>query len=395
MRSDEDIYLEGINGVSSTCVLNIDFIYTSGMVKIITSGAIRAAAKDEDANIVSGDLVIAASSIGNADNFLRIDLLEDGNLTATADGSIYLQEVAGDMKVDTVTSNSGDIDLRSAGSMRLGKVTSTIGNINLQSGGNIDLGMIESASGDINLQSAGNVNMAQGLIFSTSGNIYLNSSENIILGTIISHSGNINVQCDGSIQLGTISSDTGDIYLHALDSIHTDFYNTNPNIQGKGFIDLTAINGEIGSLANFLRVYTLPGGKLNATAKGNIYINGVGGDLYLGVLTSQNKNSTVYIITPNRILNGNLDPNIENIISNKAHIEAEGDIGAEDKYLITAVYYLEGSSDGDIWLLNMKALIVGSVVEETTGLTSGGSLHLIIYGKLTVAENITSHGELI
>ena len=395
VRSAEDIYLEGIKGGSSTGGLNIDFIYTSGMVKIITSGAIRAAAKDEDANIVSGDLVIAASSIGNADNFLRIDLLEDGNLTATADGSIYLQEVAGDMKVDTVTSNSGDIDLRSAGSMRLGKVTSTIGNINLQSGGNIDLGMIESASGDINLQSAGNVNMAQGLIFSTSGNIYLNSSENIILGTIISHSGNINVQCDGSIQLGTISSDTGDIYLHALDSIHTDFDNTNPNIQGKGFIDLTAINGEIGSLANFLRVYTLPGGKLNATAKGNIYINGVGGDLYLGVLTSQNKNSTVYIITPNRILNGNLDPNIENIISNKAHIEAEGDIGAEDKYLITAVYYLEGSSDGDIWLLNMKALIVGSVVEETTGLTSGGSLHLIIYGKLTVAENITSHGELI
>ena len=164
--------------------------------------------------------------------------------------------------------------------------------------------MIESASGDINLQSAGNVNMAQGLIFSTSGNIYLNSSENIILGTIISHSGNINVQCDGSIQLGTISSDTGDIYLHALDSIHTDFYNTNPNIQGKGLIDLTAINGEIGSLANFPRVYTLPG-KLNATAKGNIYINGVGGDLYLSFNQSKQEQHS-YIITPIGY-NGNLD----------------------------------------------------------------------------------------
>jgi hypothetical protein len=43
-RSAADIYLEGIQGGGSTGGLNIDFIYTTGMVKIITAGAIRAAA---------------------------------------------------------------------------------------------------------------------------------------------------------------------------------------------------------------------------------------------------------------------------------------------------------------------------------------------------------------
>jgi hypothetical protein len=191
----------------------------------------------------------------------------------------------------------GNITILSGGSIILGTITSGIGNINLQSTGDINLsqGRIESVDGNITLLSGGNIIL--GTITSEGGNIYLDSSENIILGTIISTSGNINLQSNGSIKLGTIISDTGDIYIHAQDSIYTDIEDTNPSIQSKGLIQLTAINGEIGSPVNFLRVYTLAGGRLNATAKGNIYINGVGGDLYLGVLTSQSEDGTVYILT--------------------------------------------------------------------------------------------------
>ncbi|NLY72050.1 MAG: hypothetical protein GX076_10295, partial [Clostridiales bacterium] len=311
-RSGSDIYLECIKSDGSRADINIDFIYTPGLVNFV-AGSIQAASDDENANIVSGALILTASSIGAADNYLRIDLLANGCLTASATGDIYLQEVAGDMKVVTVISNSGSINLKSV----------------------------------------------------------------------------------GSIILGIISSESGDIYLHAQDSISTDVADDNPNIKGKGLIQLIAINGEIGSLDNFLRVYTMPGGRLNATAKGNIHINGVGGHLYLDTLTSQSEEGVVYIITPYSVLNGNPDPNEVNIESNKAHIEAGGDIGTEDKYLITVVDYLEGISVGDIRIYNVRDLIVGNVAEETTGLTSGGLLHLIVTGKLVIAENIISHDDLI
>jgi filamentous hemagglutinin family protein len=90
--------------------LNVDSITSSGAVKLAADSNISTTAT----GAVAAKSITLASSlgvIGSASNALNIDTAEDGVLTASADGSIYLHETTGNLSLNSVVSRGGDIEL--------------------------------------------------------------------------------------------------------------------------------------------------------------------------------------------------------------------------------------------------------------------------------------------
>src|SRR5205814_8299596 len=81
-------------------------------------------AAGDPADVVGVNITLTAQTgtIGTADNFLETDLLDSvagvtqaGVLTASALQSIYIDETAGDLRVNSVVSREGDVTLTTRG----------------------------------------------------------------------------------------------------------------------------------------------------------------------------------------------------------------------------------------------------------------------------------------
>ncbi|HHV64893.1 MAG TPA: hypothetical protein GXX46_07465, partial [Peptococcaceae bacterium] len=126
-RSAYDIYLQGVMGnyygYEFSGALGLDFIYTTGAVNLKSAAVISDARADQEENIVAASLTLQGTAIGQGDNFLELDLLEQGigpagNLNViTSAGDIYLSEVNGNMYINSITANDGDVSLRAEGSI--------------------------------------------------------------------------------------------------------------------------------------------------------------------------------------------------------------------------------------------------------------------------------------
>ena len=95
-------------------------VSTAADVTLTAPGSIVDALNDPDADVIGRNITLRAiaGGIGSANNFVETDLLDtiagvpqSGALRADAPQSIYIKEVAGDLRVDHVYSTAGDVTL--------------------------------------------------------------------------------------------------------------------------------------------------------------------------------------------------------------------------------------------------------------------------------------------
>ncbi|MBC2721360.1 MAG: hypothetical protein HGJ97_01595, partial [Desulfosporosinus sp.] len=135
-RAKEDIYLKGMAGSGQPGNLTIDFVYTPGNIYLEAAGFIRDADDIDRINIKGQSLSLSASSLGQSDNYLRINLAAEGIFEGAATNSIYLYETLGNLNLAQVSSASGDIYLKAALGIYNHDQDSTP---NLEAGGQINL----------------------------------------------------------------------------------------------------------------------------------------------------------------------------------------------------------------------------------------------------------------
>ena len=326
-------------------------------VRIKTRGGIFQAS-GTGVGIVSGNLILEAGnkSIGIDGDPLCIDLSEGARLNARAREGIYLFETQGDMQVDTLYSPDR-IDLFAQGSI-LDAYEGNYLNIrttelNLTAGDSI--GFKNSAGTDENYL---DVDLyPDGVINAYAGNsIYLFETE-----------GNMNV--------GEVISNGGDVGLRAMVSILDKEDELLADIIGNTIV-LEAQLGGIGVSGNDLDIDSAfsASGTFSIISGLNAYITEVDGDLSVDRI-STGTDFTAFIGSDGAIYNGRLDEE-DNITSGSAWLFANDDIGAQDRWLKTAIGRLEGRSViGSVWLENTGELLV-SATYLPEALRVGGSLQL-------------------
>ena len=307
-------------------------------VRIKTKGGIYQAS-GTGAGIVSGNLILESGnkSIGIDGDPLRLDLSDGARLNARAREGIYLFETQGDMRVDTLYSPDR-IDLFAQGSIldayagNYLNIRTTVLNLTAED----TIGYRDPAGTDENYL---DVDLyPDGVINAYAGNsIYLFETE-----------GNMNV--------GEIISYGGDVGLRAMVYILDKEDELLADISGNTII-LEAQLGGIGVSGNDLDIDSAfsASGTFSTISAFNAYITEVDGDLSIDQV-STGMDFTAFIGSDGAIYNGRLDEE-DNIISGSAWLFADGDIGAQDHWLKTAIGRLEGRSvDGSIWLENTGAL---------------------------------------
>ena len=108
--AQDDIYIVERNGN-----MNVETMYaqTGGVYLETLNGDIVDALNNEFTNLAANEVVFrSAGDIGESGDYLDIDVAASGTLTAYADESIWIRETLGDMNVNHVQSNTGDVDLR-------------------------------------------------------------------------------------------------------------------------------------------------------------------------------------------------------------------------------------------------------------------------------------------
>ena len=260
-------------GVVSVTELNGDMrvgLIRSGDddVTLVSPGSIVDADDDETADISGNALnLMATVTVGTQDNAVEID---SSSLTAMAEGSIFLDEVSGDLNLNRVVSTTGDVILQAAGSILDGNdtidsnidavhisLTATTGGI----GGAVnDLDVDSSASGRVDVLAAEGIYLREfsgamiaGSVVSTNGDIRLTVSETaasgedlIVLEQVETSGGSVALLVGDNVYLEASAAD------HALNtvSILGDFGNmdsglgTIVHLQGAVTGDLVTMHGD-------------------------------------------------------------------------------------------------------------------------------------------------------
>ncbi|MFA7063647.1 MAG: calcium-binding protein, partial [Methanomethylophilus sp.] len=226
-----DLFIARIHGGSSVTIDVLDGgdmiigpVFSATSADLKASGSILDAF-DDDAEaplskqpVISGDVVLTAGgSIGTDANFVELNLLGSGTtgtgiLTATAAGDIHVQELSGDMLVNTVESTAGDVFLIAQGDILDGNdaddtlVTANVlgRNIHLDAS---SIGVLGNAL-DIDSDTG---NARTGKLFSTS------DSDTYLLET------------SGDLLLGSVKTDTGDGQVVWLSVVTGSLVSGNPN----------------------------------------------------------------------------------------------------------------------------------------------------------------------
>lgn len=306
-------------------------------------------------NETDGDLLLTAtSSTGNimmqADGgAINASVIEGGFLRATAGNNIKITETTSDMSLDTIESDTGNIELiASAGSItdsNAGTKNLTGADITLtaSNGTNSDMSatgdvLITAANGDIDADIISSINstlIAGGGNITTnttaSGDLNMNSTDGEInakinvAGSVTSTSkNNTDIEAvNGDINAKTINSTNGDITLKAANSIFDALdlsLDSSANISGKK-LTLTAVNGSIGSSIRDLR--TVSTNKINMTAKNDIYLTENIGDLISDSIIADTGSIKLTTVTGDVKINHISAAELINIIANGNKIDIE------------------------------------------------------------------------
>lgn len=387
-----NISIEAHGDVGSIESLRIDFvdgklqlddeILGTQAVEILT---MLAGARPGDVTFYdAGGIEIGPSQPGSQAAYMELNLYRgltvqaDGNVWVKAGGSVYLNS-NGDINIDTIESTSRkSVGVKSGGGIYNALTSETPVII----AGEIDL---EAAGGPLGTDAAPiTLTLAPGeMLWARSGNnIYLQGVE---------YGSN-----PGTLNIGFIFT-PGEVYLKTLSGIEDARDDNNVNIAAS-FINMDA--GYIGNTENFLNTYTLqqgqsPAGAIYADAAGGIYIHGVDGDLYIGLISSP---GDVFLKAGGSVI-GLADSN--------AHIEAGnitlcalgGTIGTALDYLRIDTQTggtLTAFSDGDTYIHELDGDLKLNTVESENGIVYLVSDGNIVDGSPGAdAANVTAEGVTI
>jgi len=367
--------------------LNLGQIVAGDDVRIKSRPGIFNAAAAGIVNILGGDLILESgnNAVGTAAAPIFIELQPGATLTARAALDVYVSQhnaasTAGDMNVETVSSDTGGVYLVADGSIvdALGTDTPKIGasHINLAAGGGIG----ESTDAlEINLTPAGTLHAV--------------AQDDIRIR-----------ETSGSLNIELVQSNQGDVWLRAAGSIldanatgAVDIYANN--------LTLTSDFSAIGLPGNDLDIDTRFGGAqdgvLTSTSVLDANIIEVAGDLYLFEVRTDfpDIDATVYTAfiaaSQGSILNGN--PTGHNVLSGRTLLFARDDIGAVDNHLTTLVGILQGTSTlGDTWVDNTGELQLDAIDGGSpTSVQAGGSVYINASSPVTISQNIIAGDEVV
>ena len=222
---DGDIQLDAASGDLEVGLVTAPM----GTVGLGASGGIH----DTAHSIVGTNIQLTAGGgIGSAANPLDIDssVAAVGGVSAAAEDSIYVHEIAGDLHVASMTSSAGNIQLTTAdGSVVIGSVTSNQGDVNITATESI-LDDVDSGTTDVTGQGivlsalAGSIGSSAnplevdtahsgpGMLFaSAADDIFVTETEGALsIGSITSQSGTIGLASAGDLILnGDVSAPDG------------------------------------------------------------------------------------------------------------------------------------------------------------------------------------------
>jgi len=177
-RAGTDIYLTGL-----VDTLYVGTLYArSGGIHLTATGAIADGYNNDFENIRANTLELTAGAIGEAGDYLDVNLLGTGTLKANASGTIRIAETEGNLYVNRVSSSAGDVDLKAHLSILdanndiaadvIGKnitLNADVGGIGV-SGNDLD---IDTLSGLLNSKS----NLGNAYIIETGGDVILDTGQ--------------------------------------------------------------------------------------------------------------------------------------------------------------------------------------------------------------------------
>ena len=414
------------------------------------SGSILDSDNNDSANIVGRNinLVSLTGSIGMEDNFLDINsaISAAGSVDAQASESIYIYEAAGDISVDVIVSDNGDVHLIATSLIldndntdkvniigRSITLTSLTGSIGMEDNF-LDINSAVSAAGAVDAQAAESIYISEvegdlnvGVIVSNNGDVHLISAGSILdsdndvqanivgrsiiltshtgsigmeynfldINSAVSATGSVNAQAAGSIYIyevagnlsvGDIVSDRGDLHLISAGSILDNDNTDQANMIGRS-ITLTSLTGSIGMEDNFLNIDSavVSAGKVAAQAAESIYIFEAAGDLSVGVIISNN--GDVHLLSTGSILdNDNTDS--ANVIGRSITLTSlTGSIGMEDNFLdinsaVNATGKVDAQAAESIYISEAAGNLSVGVI-----VSDNGDVHLISAGSILDNDN--------
>ena len=260
VNAKDNIYIAArtdvAGGNTTTNTIYVDNITTDGNIRVLGTGGVFNVSQSGP-NFTGNNLIVEGGTgdLGAVNKALTMNL--KGTLTARSDGSIYLNQTAGDMNVAAIYAGK-NVNLISAGN-----IFST--NVNVGENAGSTSGTDEE--GDENLV-LGYINAGEGITLSATEDIGKeNQGLNILNGkthAVNATGNNIYLQGkkDGTLLLGNINA-TGNIIVKSEDSIKT-----SENINGND-VTFTAENSII--LGNDEKTTTITSENLILTAnQGNI-----------------------------------------------------------------------------------------------------------------------------
>ena len=398
VNAKDNVYLAARTDVgggnTTTNTIYVDNITTDGNIRVLGTNGVFSVSQDKT-NFVGNDLILegGTGALGDVEKALTMSLT--GNLTARADGNIYLNQTAGDMNITAIYSD-GSVNLVSAGNIfstnvNVGDNAGSTSGTDEEGDENLVLGYINagkgitlSATGDIGKETQG-VNILNGKAYAvdaTGNNIYLQGKK------------------DGELLLGNITA-TGDIGINSEDSIKTSgavvgkdvSFTAENNIalgsEGKDTsitsenLTLTARNGNIDQLVTD----TIVGNKVVAHAntginlgsetnkfnsinlgnnRGDILVNNSGAN-GLGVTFDRTENAgniTINNSTGNLVINSSTTATGENDI---ALNNGTGDITVAENTNLTAGKDITMTTTGNIDTNNSTLVATNKVRLSATG----------------------------
>ena len=260
---------------------------TVGSVRLVADGSILAAtAASPDVAGASIHLESQRGGIGSAGVPVVIDsaLQGTGAVTVRAHGDVHLEEAQGDLRLESLVSETGDAFVAAAGAI-------------------------------LRAQAAGANVLARNLTFTALGGGIGTAGEALLIDSASSAPGTVRATALGSIILtevagdldaGRIESQAGDVVLVVDGSLRRASDSGAPesaNVSGTNLV-LTALNGTVGAVGEALVVDSSAAGSgvVTATARGDVVVTEAAGDLNAKEIRSQFGN--VVLVVDGSLLNG-------------------------------------------------------------------------------------------
>ena len=407
-----------VTNVLADGAIELGELTATGDVRVRASNGVTNGLAATAVNITAASAVVEAGQGGigvSATDRVRVNLNDDGRLTARARDSIFLEETSGTMSVGTMFSELGDIDLLAQGSIldaideaftnmladniTLRSLTGSIGTLDnaldIETRGDdptADPGLLTAfAAGDISvIETVGNMMIRN--VYTEGGNVQLEANASILDAVDVVTVNQIysadaapsteKLQVDVTGLDVTLIANNGGIGEFGNDlDINSRFDNVNGVVTLLSYSDTNVREGTGTS-------DSAVGGGLLATA-GDLYLNSAG-TLAGGV-------TTAYITaTAGAIFNG-AAAGASNVTSGRVFLSANKSIGTVANAIQTTVGTIQSvSTTGSTYVVNNGALDVEAFKQGggSLGQSSGGDIVVTAQSPITISSDINSVGTI-